>query len=527
MSLLSYVSIFKIFLCFVIIYLMNSNLRKERYMFIEHFDTDYFILLFAILLILGVITTKFSSRLGVPALVLFIIIGMLMGSDALGFIYFDNPNIAQLIGVLALIIILFEGGLHTKWGTVKKVAMPSLSLATIGVLLTTTIVAIGAKFILDIGWLDAFLVGAIVGSTDAAAVFAVLSGQNVKSKLSSTLEVESGTNDPMAVFLTLSVIQLLTSTESNILGLIGSFFWQMSVGLIVGFVLGRISSRSINKIALDSSGLYPVFAMAFAILTYSVTAMINASGLLAVYVAAMVIGNRELTYRHSIIRFNEGFAWMMQILMFVILGLLVFPSQLFHWDIIWKGLLLSFILIIIARPIAVFLSIPFFKFSFNEKLFISWAGLRGAVPIVLATFPMIAGVENSQLIFNIVFFVVLTSALIQGSSIPYFAKKLGLTGEPKAAPPHSLELVSIGKANAEIIEYSIGSGNRLIGKTIKNIRFPEKALVNAIIRKDKLITPRGDTILFEEDILYILVEKKYLMTLNQFLAEQDQIYQNS
>jgi potassium/hydrogen antiporter len=490
-------------------------------MFIEHFDTDYFILLFAVLLILGVITTKFSSRLGVPALVLFIIIGMLMGSDALGFIYFDNPNITQLIGVLALIVILFEGGLHTKWGTVKQVAMPSLSLATIGVILTTTIVAIGAKYILSIDWLDAFLVGAIVGSTDAAAVFAVLSGQNVKNKLSSTLEVESGTNDPMAVFLTLSVIQLITSPESNILGLIGSFFWQMSVGLLIGYVLGRISSKSINKIALDSSGLYPVFAMAFAILTYSVTAMVNASGLLAVYVAAMIIGNRELTYRHSIIRFNEGFAWMMQILMFVLLGLLVFPSELFHWDIIWKGLLLSFLLIVIARPIAVFLSIPFFKYSINEKIFISWAGLRGAVPIVLATFPMIAGIENSQLIFNIVFFVVLTSALIQGSTIPYFVKKLGLAGEAKPSAPHSLELVSIGKANAEIIEYTVGSENSLIGKSIKNIDLPDKVLVNAIIRNDKLVTPRGDTKIVEGDIMYILVDKKSLSHLNQFLYDQN------
>lgn len=489
-------------------------------MFIQHFDTDYFILLLAILLILGVITTKFSSRLGVPALVLFIIIGMLMGSDALGFIYFDDPNIAQLIGVLALVIILFEGGLQTEWKTVKKVAYPSLSLATIGVLVTTAIVAVCAKFILNIGWMESFLFGAIVGSTDAAAVFAVLSGKNIKQKLSSTLEVESGTNDPMAVFLTLSVIQLLTADQSNIWMLIGSFFWQMSVGVAVGYVFGLISSKSINKIALDSSGLYPVFALAFAVLTYSVTAMINASGLLAVYVAAMVIGNRDLTFRHSIVRFNEGFAWMMQILMFVILGLLVFPSQLMDWGLIWRGLVLSFILIVIARPIAVFISTHFFPFSIKEKIFISWAGLRGAVPIVLATFPMIAGIENSQLIFNIVFFVVLTSALIQGATIPWIANKLALTGPPVATSPHTLELVSIGKANAEMIEYIIGAGNQLIGKTMKNIDLPEKVLVNAIIRNDQLVTPHGETQIHDGDILFILADKKSIKSLREYLIEK-------
>ncbi|MDF0726354.1 potassium/proton antiporter [Cytobacillus sp. S13-E01] len=488
---------------------------------LQHFDTDYFILLLSLLLLLGVITTKFSTRLGVPALVLFIILGMVMGSDVLGLIYFDNASVAQLIGVLALIIILFEGGLQTKWSSVKKVAGPSLSLATLGVILTTTVVAIGAKFILGIDWLEAFLIGSIVGSTDAAAVFSVLAGQNVKEKLSATLEAESGTNDPMAVFLTLSVIQLLVGDNSNVFILILTFFWQMGIGLLLGLLFGKLASRSINKIALDSSGLYPVLALAFAILTYSVTAMVNASGLLAVYVAALVIGNRDLTYRHSILRFNEGFAWMMQILMFVILGLLVFPSQLMNWDIIWKGLLLSIILIVIARPIAVFASIPFYKFNIREMIFISWAGLRGAVPIVLATFPLIAGVENSQLIFNIVFFVVLTSALIQGSTIPLFAKKLRLTGETKPKSPHTLELVSIGKANAEFIELEVSGGNQLINKQLKDVELPEKALVNAIIRKNELIPPRGDTKIYEGDILYILTDKGSIKSLKDMLNIDD------
>ncbi|WP_102347252.1 potassium/proton antiporter [Bacillus sp. Marseille-P3661] len=481
------------------------------------FNVDYFILLFSLFLLLGVLTTKFSSRLGVPALVLFIILGMVMGSDVLGIIYLDNPNIAQLIGVVALIIILFEGGLQTKWSTVKKVVYPSLSLATVGVLITTSIVATAARLVLDVGWLESFLVGAIVGSTDAAAVFAVLSGQNVKDKLSATLEAESGTNDPMAVFLTLSIIQLLTNEQANVFLLIGSFFWQMTAGVVIGYFLGKIATISINKIALDSSGLYPVFALSFAILTYSLTALMNASGLLAVYVAALIIGNNDLTYRHSILRFNEGFAWMMQILMFVILGLQVFPSQLMDWDLIWRGLLLALILLAVARPVAVLISIPFFKYSLNEKIFISWAGLRGAVPIVLATFPMIAGVKHSQLIFNIVFFVVMTSALIQGSTIPWLVKKLELSGPAKPTSPHTLEIVSIGKANAEIVEFIVNEGHNLIGKELKHIPLPEKVLINAIIRSNKLVTPVGDTRINEGDILYILTDKKSKKELKQLL----------
>ncbi|MFS0865038.1 potassium/proton antiporter [Fredinandcohnia sp. 179-A 10B2 NHS] len=491
-------------------------------MLIEHFDTDYMIMLFSFLLLLGVMTAKFSTRVGVPALVLFMFLGMVLGSDVLGLIYFDNANVAQLIGVLALVIILFEGGLQTEWKSVKKVAGPSLSLATLGVLLTTSLVAVGAKLLLDINWLEAFLIGSIVGSTDASAVFSVLSGKNIKERLTSTLEAESGTNDPMAVFLTLSVIQLIVSADSNIFMFIVSFFWQMGAGLALGYVFGRLGSRTINNINLDSSGLYPVLALAFAIVTYSVTAMINASGLLAVYVAAMVIGNRELTYRHSILRFNEGFAWMMQILMFILLGLLVFPSQLMDWSLIWKGLLLSLFLLVVARPVAVFISTFFFKFTLKELTFISWAGLRGAVPIVLATFPMIAGIEGSQQIFNIVFFVVLTSALIQGSSIPFVAGKLGLTGESKPKSVHSIELVSIGKANAEMIEFEVNSGNELINKALKDVTLPKSVLVNAIIRNDELVTPYGDTIILEGDILFILADKRSLQELRVKLGLENE-----
>ena len=475
---------------------------------IEQGFFDYFILISAFLLIIGVLATKVSSRVGVPSLILFILAGIIIGSDGLGFIHFDNVKLAELIGMFALIIILFEGGLQTKWSTVKPVTLPSLSLATLGVIFTSTIVAVAAKLIFDVSWFEGFLFGAIVGSTDAAAVFAVMKGQNIKPRLRATLEAESGSNDPMAMILTISFIELILSDRVSYFSLVTSFFWQIIVGILMGIVLGKIATFAINRINLDSSGLYPVFALAFALLTFSFTDLIGASGLLAVYIAAVIIGNSDLTYRQSIFKFNEGFAWMAQILMFTILGLLVFPSQLVSVNVLVSGLLISAILIFVARPVAVWLSTIRMGYNFKEKIFLSWAGLKGAVPIVLATFPMNAGMENSQLFFNVVFFVVLISALIQGSTITYLAEKLKLTGPDVPEPTHTLELVSIGKANAEMIEFQVTEKSILTEKTLAEINFPNGVLVNAIIRNNELITPYGETRINVGDLLYILVSHK-------------------
>ncbi|MDF1508576.1 potassium/proton antiporter [Robertmurraya sp. DFI.2.37] len=483
--------------------------------------TDSFILLAATFLIIGVLTTKFSSRLGVPSLVLFIMVGIIMGSDVLGIIYFDNAQLAQTIGILALIIILFEGGIQTSWKSVKSVIVPSLSLATLGVLLTSGVVAVAAKFILDIGWLESILFGAIVGSTDAAAVFAVLKGQNIKPKIAATLEAESGSNDPMAVLLTISAIELILNPTASIINMIGLFLVQIIVGLLLGLLFGKLAVYALNRINLDSSGLYPVFAISFALLTYGITAFLNGSGLLAVYIAAIIIGNAEtIAYKHSIFRFSEGFAWMMQILMFVILGLLVFPSHLFTWDILSKGLTMSLILMLIARPIAVYLSTLKMGFSRNEIIFLSWAGLKGAVPIVLATYPLLAEVEGSNLIFNVVFFVVLTSCLVHGSTITLLANKLGLTGPKKTTPMHTLELVSLGKADAEMLEYEIEDDADVVGKTLIDIPFPEGALVNAIIRNEQLVTPTGNTVIEAGDFLYVLTSRKNTSKIKKLLEKK-------
>lgn len=465
------------------------------------FTVDTAIFVLSVLLIVGVATTKFSSRLGLPSLVLFIGVGMVASQ----YIYFDNAKITQLVGILALIVILFEGGMQTKWKPMKLVLPAAASLATIGVLLTTVGIGVVAKFILDLSWLEGMLFGAIVGSTDAAAVFAVLGNKNIKPNITSTLEAESGTNDPMAVFLTVTFISLIQAEAGPVMSLIASFFWQMGIGLVIGLLLGKLTVWAINKINLDSSGLYPVLAMGFAIFTYAFTTAIGASGLLAVYVMAVLVGNADLTYRHSIFRFNEGFAWMMQICMFILLGLLVFPNQL--RDVIWEGLLLAIILMFIARPIGVYISLLFSRFTGKEKLFISWAGLRGAVPIVLATYPLLAGIENAALLFNVVFFVVLLSALFQGATLTPFAEKLNLVGAENIQVPHSLELVSIGKTNTEIIEIIIDPDAAIAGKELKNVALPTDTLITAVIRGQRVITPRGDTVIESGDVLYVLVSK--------------------
>lgn len=462
---------------------------------------DLVILVSALLLLTGVLTTKFSARFGMPALVLFIALGMILSR----YIYYDDAEITQLVGIFALIVILFQGGMQTEFKEIRPVLGPALSLATVGVLVTTIVVGLCATFILDIPLEKGLLIGAIVGSTDAAAVFSVLGGLNIKQKITSTLEAESGSNDPMAVFLTVSLIEWIQMPDISIFGMILSFFMEMGLGLVVGVLVGVLAVYIINRINFDSSGLYPVMALGFAIMTYGVAALLQCSGLLAVYVMALVLGNAELTYRRTILSFNQGFAWMMQIAMFVLLGLLVFPNQLS--GIAWQGLLLSLLLMFVARPIGVLLSLMFTKFAFREKIMIAWAGLRGAVPIVLATYPLIAGIEGGQMFFNVVFFVVLTSAIIQGTTISPLALKLKLVEKDKPEAPSLLELFALGKANSEITHVRVQKNMPVIGQEIQNLNLPDDILFTAIIRGDRIITPKGNTIIEQGDTLYVMSPK--------------------
>lgn len=486
----------------------------------NNFSIDAVVLLIGFFLLSGVLMTKLTSRAGVPALVLFMILGMVLGSDISGLIYFSDAKMAQTVGIVALIIILFEGGLQTEWKNVRPIIGGASVLATVGVILTAALLAIAAHYVLGLGWLESFLLGSIVGSTDAAAVFSVMSGQNIKPKMSATLEMESGSNDPMAMFLTVAFIEWLTHPGFALGNLILNFFIQMGLGLALGLGLGYLSSRWMNKIKLDASGLYAVLSMGFAIAIYSVTAVVGGSGLLAVYVAGILIGNRELNHSHSILRFHEGFAWLMQLTMFVILGLLVFPSELMDWDLIWKGLILSFILMFVARPIAVFLCTMFFNYSIKEKLFLSWAGLRGAVPIVLATFPLLAGVPDPYLYFNMIFFIVITSALLQGSTISNVAKWLDLEAPPSPKRIHQLELISMDKANAEMLEVEISANSPFINQKVQTIGLPKETVISAIIREGKLVMPTGKTKLQSRDVLYILTAKEQVPKVKLVMGEE-------
>ncbi|MEN2767095.1 potassium/proton antiporter [Ornithinibacillus xuwenensis] len=470
------------------------------------------IFLFSIMLIIGVLATKFSSRLGLPALILFLLAGMLLNN----LIYFANAELTQLIGIMALIIILFDGGTQTKWTSIRPVIGPASVLATVGVLLTTIITGFAAMYILDFSLMEGMLFGAIVGSTDAAAVFSVLGNKNFNKRLTSTLEAESGSNDPMAVFLTVALIELIQIPETSIWIAIGGFFLQMGLGLVFGLVLGKATVMVINHIKLDTSGLYPVLAMGAAIFTYAITDSLGGSGLLAVYVMAVFVGNSDLTYRYTILRFNEGFAWMMQIVMFTLLGLLVFPSQLL--DVFWQGILLAIILMFIARPVAIFISMLFMKYNVKEKLFISWAGLKGAVPIVLGTYPIIAGLENSQLIFNAVFFVVLFSALVQGGTLTWLAEKLRLINHEDDDSTPSIELINLGATESEIMKMTIVKRSPANGVSLNHLNLPKDTLIIGITRNNTLLTPTGESVIQKGDTVYVLSDKESRLKAKEILV---------
>ena len=398
----------------------------------------------SVLLLLSVLSSTASSRLGIPALLLFVGLGMLAGSEGPGGIEFDYPRLAQSLGVVALALILFSGGMDTDWGSIRLILWRGISLATLGVGLTTVLVGWFAMQFLEFSVLEGLLLGAIVSSTDAAAVFSVLRARNVRLRgsLKGLLEFESGSNDPMAVFLTVGFISLISSPSTSMVELVPLFVHQMSVGALLGYAMGQVMLFLLNRLKLEYEGLYDVLSLALALLTYGATASLGGSGFLAVYLAGIIVGNGNLERQGSLSRFHDAVAWLMQILMFLSLGLQVFPSRVV--PVIGIGLVLSLVLMFIARPLSVFVALMASNLRWNEKLLISWVGLRGAVPIVLAMFPLIAGLPEADIIFNLVFFIVLTSVLLQGATLPLVAWWLGLL------EPSSETLDGVAFANAPV-----------------------------------------------------------------------------
>lgn len=480
---------------------------------------EILLLIFSSLILFSITIAKFSDRIGVPALLLFIIVGMVAGSEGPVGIYFDDAALAQSIGIIALIFILFSGGLDTNWQDVKPIVYPALSLATLGVLLTAILMGIFVSLLFDISFVWGLLLGAIISSTDAAAVFATLRIRNVslKGKLKPLLELESGSNDPMAVFLTIGCIELLLSPDKGILDIITLFFLQMGIGAALGILTGKSMVFLINKINFSYEGIYPVFAIAMVVAIFSFTSVIGGSGFLAVYLAGLVVGNNSFIHKKGMIRFFEGLGVFAQIAMFLTLGLLVFPSHVL--EVVTAGLLISAVLIFVARPISVFISLFPFKFNWKEKVFVSWVGLRGAVPIILATFPLLVGIDNAELIFNVVFFIVLSSALVQGWSLVSFAKMLNVNAPVQAKKNIPIEFNPSSDTDMELIDFIVPYNSTIAARPIVELGFPEDSRIVLIWRNEQSIVPSGGTILDEGDTLLILVNKNNIKAVKNILKQ--------
>ncbi len=456
-------------------------------------------LILAVLLVLSVAASKISDRFGIPSLLLFLGIGMLAGSEGIGGIYFDDPKIAQAVGFLALAVILFSGGLDTPWQETRKVMKEAWTLATVGVLLTALLLGFAVHLVLKLPIIQAMLLGAIVSSTDAAAVFAVLrsKGVRLRPKMSATLELESGSNDPMAAFLTIGLIQLIQMPGLAWYSLVGLFFIQMLIGVLVGYLAACLLLLLINALRLGYAGLYPVMAFGMVLFAFAAAAILRGSGFLAVYVMGLVLAQSDFLHKNSLSRFFQGVAWLAQILMFLTLGLYVFPSRLS--GIVLPGLVLSAVLMFIARPFGVLACLLPFRYSWREKLFISWVGLRGAVPIILATYPLLAGLDESGTYFNIIFFVVLSSVLIQGTSIPWAARRLKVEDDSPQEMSFPLELAPAHAWKGLLRELTIENSSPFAGRAIYELKLPNKYLVVLVGRGDEFLIPNGSLVVQEGD----------------------------
>ncbi len=462
----------------------------------------------SLLLFVSIVAGKTSYRFGVPTLILFLAVGMLAGSDGIGGIHFDNPATAQFIGVVALNFILFSGGLDTSWTAVKPILKQGIVLSTLGVLLTAVTLGTFVWYVTDFTIYESMLLGSIVSSTDAAAVFSILRSKSLalKTNLRPTLELESGSNDPMAYVLTIAFLTLVIHQDQGILSIIPLFLQQMILGGVAGFAFGKLSKLIINKIKLGFEGLYPVLVISLMFITFSATDFVGGNGFLAIYICAVYLGNQDLIHKKTIMKMYDGLAWLMQIVLFLTLGLLVFPSQVY--PVVGIGLLISIFLILVARPVSVFISLIFFKMKLRRRFYISWVGLRGAVPIVFATYPLLAGIEKANMIFNIVFFISVTSVLIQGTTLSIVAKWLHVALPEKLKPVSEIEqfIADIRKSNMK--EFQILTDSFAVNKMIVELGFPKSAFIVMIKRNNEYIRPGGSSIIEANDTLMVLADKE-------------------
>lgn len=460
----------------------------------------------SVLLVLSVFASNAAVRLGVPTLLLFLAIGIAAGSEGPGGIWFDYPRAAQAAGVVALIYILYAAGLDTNAQEFRPQMWPAISLATVGVVVSCAVMAVFARYLLGFSWAEGALLGGVVSSTDAAAAFSVFRarGTNLKPNLRHLLEAESGSNDPMAVFLTFAAIAAMQNPHTSIGDHVGQFALQMGMGGAAGYFGGKLAAVAINRIRLQWDGLYPVLSIGLVLLLFTACSTAKGNGFLAVYLAGLVVGNTRLIHRRSLLLFHDGIAWLLQIAMFLILGLQVFPSQLV--TVVRSGVLVTVFLTLVARPLSVFAALAPFRFGLREQFFVAWAGLRGAAPIILAIFAVTSGVQHASTIFNTVFFVAVLSVAVQGTTVDRAAKWLGVTGpEPQPRRP-PLRYDPTELPNKTAAEFEVSPGSLADNKRIVDLPLQHGTLIVLVARNGDHIVPDGSTVLRSGDIVQVLAD---------------------
>ena len=460
-----------------------------------------------------------AGRLRVPGLVLFLGLGMLIGSDGLGLLTYGDQQSdyesARVVGIVALALILFEGGLAAGWDEIRPVLRPAGSLAIFGTLATAIVAGLFAAWVFDLSLLEGLLVGAILASTDGAAIFAVLRGSTLRRRLARTLEGEAGMNDPVAVLLVLGFIDWIEKPDFGLLDLVRDFVLELGIGLVIGLALGWLSVQALQRTRLPSAGLYPVASLAVAALAFGAADVLHGSGFLAIYLVGLSLGSSSIPAKRTITTFHTGLGWLAQVVMFLSLGLLVFPSDLL--DVWWEGTLLALVVVLVARPVGVFAATIGMHYTVAERTVLGWAGLRGAVPVVLATFAVIAEVPDAHTYFNYAFFAVLISTLVQGATFEGLARRLGVTTDESALPASLLDVGAVRRLGAEVIEFPVQPGFAIAGRRVRESGLPREALLNVIIRGDQAILPRGATRVEAGDRLHLLVRQEAAIELRELL----------